>query len=137
MAVVNSSKFTLDEGVRWAINKYLENYQGDVIEECTKVTTEVARESVRKLKAASPKGPKGYAKGWTYKLDRGRMTHGATIYGKDGTYQIAHLLEHGHATRNGTNRKFPPTPAYPHIAKVEEWAVGEVVDRTIERLSSL
>lgn len=136
MALVNSSRFTLEEGIQWAIKEYIKDYNGDVIEEVSKVTTEVARASVKKLKAASP-GSGQYAKGWTYKLDKGRMTQGAVIYGKSGTYQIAHLLEFGHVTRNGTGRTYGNTKAYPHIKAVEEWAVGEVVDRTIERLSSL
>lgn len=137
MALVNSSRFTLDEGIQWAVKKYLQDYNGDIIEEVSKVTTEVARESVKKLKAASPKESGKYARGWTYKLDKGRMTHGATIYGKSGTYQLAHLLEFGHVSRNGTHRDYGTVKAVPHIKTVEEWAVGEVVDRTIERLSSL
>jgi hypothetical protein len=29
-------------------------------------------------------------------------------------------LEHGHVTRNGTNRSYDDTPAHVHIAPVEE-----------------
>ena len=133
MAVVNSSRFNVKEDIEWAMKKFLENYNGAVIEEVTTVIPEVAKEAVQKLKAQSPRGQKGkYAKGWTYKVDKGRLTVGATIYGKTGTYQLAHLLEYGHAKRNGGR-----TAAIVHIKPVEEWAVDEIMDRTIERLESI
>ncbi len=133
MAIVNSSRINVKEDIEWAMKKFLENYNGAVIEEVTEVIPEVAKEAVQKLKAQSPRGQKGkYAKGWTYKVDKGRLTVGATIYGKTGTYQLAHLLEYGHAKRNGGR-----TAAIVHIKPVEEWAVDEIMDRTIERLESI
>ena len=138
MAVVNSSRFNLKEGVSWAVQKWMENYNADVIEVMSEVIPEVAKESVKKLKQTSPKGSTGkYAKGWAYQLDKGRLRVGATVYGKNGTYQLAHLLEFGHVTRNGTGRVFDKTGAKEHIAPVEQWANDELIDRTIERLESL
>lgn len=133
MAVVNSSRINTKESIEWAVKKYLENYNLDVIEAVTEVVPEVAKEAVKKLKAESPKGSTGvYSKGWTYKLDKGRLTTGATIYGKHGTYQLAHLLEHGHARRGGGR-----VASIEHIKPVEEWLNDEIVDRTIERLKSV
>lgn len=134
MAVVNSSRINAKESIEWAVKKYLENYNGDVIEVVTEVVPEVAREAVKKLKAASPKGSEQkYYKGWTYTVNKGRLSTGATIYGKHGTYQLAHLLEHGHAKRGGGRE---PVKAIEHIKPVEEWLNEEIVDRTIERLNS-
>lgn len=137
--VINSSKFNTKESIEWAVNKYLEEYQGDVIEVVTQTTKEVAREAVKKLKENSPKrkGPKGgkYAKGWTYKLEKGRLSAGATIYGKSGTYQLAHLLEHGHALRGGGRSGRVKEKV--HIAPVEQWANDEIIDRTIRRLEGI
>ena len=131
--VKSSSRFNTKEATDWGISKFLETYQGDIIEELTEVTEEVAKEAVKKLKKASPKGATGkYAKGWTYKVDKGRLSVGATIYGKNGTYQLAHLLEHGHA-KVGGGRVAPQE----HIAPVEDWAVSEIIDRTIERLEGV
>ena len=137
MAVVNSSRFNMSEAIDWAVKKQLEDWQGDVLTVTGEVVQEVAREAVKRLKKESPrsdtKGHSGtYAKGWTYKVEKGRVRVGATVYGKPGTYQLAHLLEHGHAKRGGGR-----TNGIEHIKPVEEWAVGEVVDRTIERLEGI
>lgn len=132
--VINSSKFNTKESLEWAVNKYLEGYYTQVIETVTKVVPEVSREAVKKLKQESPKRPGGgkYAAGWTYKVDKGRLTVGATIYGKSGTYQLAHLLENGHAKRGGGR-----TAPIIHIKPIEEWTNDEIIDRTIERLEAI
>lgn len=135
MAVVNSSRFTLEEGIQSAIHKYLEEYSAEVMEVTDKLVVEVAEGSVKKLKAESPKR-KGkskhkYSKGWAYKLDKGRLRTGAVVYGKKGTYNLAHLLEYGHATRNGGRN----TKAIEHIKPVEEWAIKEFKERLERELS--
>ena len=122
-----ASDFALD------VKKILDQYSGDVFEAMAEVVPEVAKESAKKLKQESPKGKSGkYAKGWTSKAEKGRMTTTATIYGKTGTYQLAHLLEHGHATRNGGRTK-----PIVHIKPVEEWATEEVISRTAERIEKI
>lgn len=128
MAVVNSSRFNLKEGIEGAISKYLEEYSDEVIHATEKIVVDVAKDSVKKLKADSPKregaSKHQYSKGWTYKLDNKRLRVGAVIYGKKGTYNLAHLLEYGHVLRNG-GRTVGEASARPHIKKVEEWAIHE------------
>ena len=115
------------------IQDYLRVYDGAAVEALTETITEVARESVKKLKAESPKGATGdYAKNWRYQVERGRLRVGATVYGDKPTYSLAHLLEHGHAKRGG-GRVAPIV----HIAPVEEWAVDEVVDRYVTKMEGL
>ena len=102
MAVVNSSKMNFQDVVNDVLQDY---YRENVVETMTEVIPQVAKEAAKKLKQTSPKGASGkYAKGWAVKVETGRISVGATVYGKPGTYQLAHLLEHGHATRNGTGR---------------------------------
>lgn len=125
--VVNSSTFDFYEVVK----KYLDDYGGECIDVMTEVIPKVAKDAAKKLKAESPKGPKGYAKGWTVTVETGRMRVGAKVHGKHGTYQLAHLLEHGHANRGGGR-----TAARVHIKPVEEWAINEAVDRIIERMEA-
>lgn len=126
--VINSSKFDFRE----VVQKYLEEQRYEVIEAMSEAIDEVAKESVKKLKSTSPRG-KGqshqYYKGWAYKIEKGRLSHGSVVYGKTGTYQLAHLLEHGHAKRGGGR-----TNEYVHIKPVEEWAIDEVIDRTITKV---
>jgi hypothetical protein len=137
MAVVNSSRFNLKEGIETAIMKYLDNYSDEVIKATEETVVEIAQESVKKLKEESPKragnSKHKYSKGWTYELDRGRLRTGAVIYGKKGTYNLAHLLEYGHVLRNG-GRKVGEASARPHIKKVEEWAIEEFEKRLIDKI---
>ena len=129
--VINSSKFDFRE----VVQKYLEEQRYEVIEAMSEAIDEVAKESVKKLKATSPRGngqTHQYYKGWAYKIEKGRLSHGATVYGKTGTYQLAHLLEKGHAKRGGGR-----TNEYVHIKPVEEWAIDEVIDRTITKVERL
>jgi hypothetical protein len=131
MAVVNSSKMNFAEVVRDMLEK---QYYPQVVEVTTQVIGEVAKESVKKLKQGSPQGKSGkYAKGWTSKVETGRLTTGATVYGKHGTYQLAHLLENGHARRGGGRN----VDGITHIKPVEEWAIEETYQRIYERLEGL
>ncbi len=132
MAVVNSSKFNFKD----TIETYLTRYGADVFGEVMEAVDEVSKEAVKKLKAESPKGATGeYAKGWARKVDKGRIKVGATIYGKTpATYATAHLLEHGHVSRNGTGRTFGRVSERVHIAPVEEWATNELWDRIVTKL---
>ena len=114
------------------VKKILDEYQGDVVEVVAQTTKEVARDAVKKLKAESPRKTGRYAKGWTYNTEKGRLTASATVYGKSGTYQLAHLLEKGHAKRNGGRVR-----AIPHIAPVEEWANEELMSKTSRRLEGI
>lgn len=134
MAVTNSARFNLKEGVEGAIFKWLDDYNNEVLEAMEETITEVAKDSVKKLKAESPKGASGkYAKGWTYTLEKGRLRTGATIHGKKGTYNLAHLLEFGHAIVGG-GRAGGKTRAITHIEPVEKWAIEEFQRKLIRKL---
>lgn len=125
MATLNASALNFADVVQKCLNEY-----GD---ECTEALTEVvpkaAKDAAKRLKQASPKKTGKYAKGWTTKVETGRTWVSATVHGKSGTYQLAHLLEHGHATRNGGR-----VGGKTHIKPVEEWAVEEVADKLVEKL---
>lgn len=130
MAVINSSKFNFSENIKQMLDHYLID---DVVPAMYEAIDEVSKEAVRKLKAESPRGATGkYAKGWTRKMDGKRIYVGATVYGKSGTYQLAHLLEHGHAKRGGGRVK-----SLVHIAPVEDWAVKEAFDRMVDKLEGI
>lgn len=106
---------------------------GDAIYNATKeAIDEVSKEAVAKVKKNSPRRSGTYSKGWAKQITQGRLTYGATVYGKSGTYQIAHLLENGHATRNGGRTK-----AIAHIEPVDEWVAEELPKRIQEKLEDM
>jgi hypothetical protein len=110
-----------------ALENILKDYEIDISREVQQAAKEVASEAAKKLRKASPKKKKGggkYAKGWAVKRGEGS---GYVVYGMHGTYQLAHLLEHGHAKRNGGR-----TAAVVHIKPVEDWATEELLSRVRE-----
>lgn len=117
----------MQQNLQTQIQEILSDYGEDVEEELQKIVPDMAKEAVRKLKKTSPKRTGKYARGWTQKTEKGRMTVSSTVYNtKPG---LPHLLEYSHVLRNGGRSK-PEV----HIAPVEEWVNKEVVDRIEEAL---
>ena len=96
--------------------QYLENYKEDIDEEVEEVANKIGKEAVAELKQISPKGArKQYCKGWSLKKDKtGRNIYVVKVWNKTD-YQLTHLLEFGHATKNGSRTK-----PQPHIKPTEE-----------------
>lgn len=102
------------------IAKALEDYEDDISEVVEEVSNKIGKEAVEEVKQKSPKKRGSYAKGWTLKKDKqGKGKYSVKIHNKTD-YQLTHLLEFGHATRNGGRTK-----AIPHIRPVEQKYVKE------------
>lgn len=110
-----------------AINKYLNEYHEDINEDVRNTATEISKEAKAELERISPvseedvilKGgevhPKGqYAKGWTISTQTAKNVHSKKIWNRTD-YRLTHLLEFGHATRNGGRTK-----AIPHVRPTEK-----------------
>ena len=113
-----------------AVKDILQDYSVEVAKAATEAVQEVTKEATKKLRQTSPKRKGRYARGWTGKVEKTATTVDATVYGKTGTYQIAHLLEHGHARRGGGRN----VGGIEHIKPVEEWAIKEVEKRIREKV---
>lgn len=96
------------------ISKYLTEYSQEVKEELEQAKKETAEEAVKTLKSTSPKGKRGrYAKGW-----KATKEGDSYIIANPREASLTHLLEFGHALRNGGR-----TAAQPHIAPAEQEAI--------------
>lgn len=100
----------------------------DLATEDLKKSVRKAANSVKKdISANAPKDTGAYAKSWATKTTKETAnTLEITVHSRN-RYQLAHLLEHGHAKRGGGR-----TPARPHIAPAEEKA-EKVMEREIEK----
>lgn len=89
--------------------------------------TESAKTVKKEIQAGAPSRTGKYKKSWTAKKTK-ESSNGLviTVHSKD-RYQIAHLLEHGHAKRGGGR-----VAAIPHIASAETKGEEELLER-IER----
>lgn len=103
------------------INKILNEYAEDVDKDVSNLTKEFAKKGAQAVKEnARAFGWKDYASGWTSQFEKGRMSSQGVIYNKKPG--LPHLLEKGHAKRNGGR-----VPGRAHIAPVEEKLVNEFV----------
>lgn len=116
------SKAIKPENLEKKLQEYLTQCKEDIDEEVVETTNTVIKEAKQELIQTSPRSGIArntkYYKGWAIKNGvksrtvRNKYTR--VIWNKTN-YQLTHLLEFGHATRNGGR-----TQAQPHIRKVEE-----------------
>lgn len=115
-----------------AIKAELENYNVEVVKATNESIREAAKEATKILKNGGPyqKRTGAYQKDWAAK-QRERTNSvvtvgGYTVYNKEH-YQLTHLLEYGHQSRNGGRVR-----AFSHIAPVNE-QIGDMIAGMIER----
>ena len=110
-----------------AINKQLEEY-ATLTTEGVKSAVSKAGNTVRsEIKANAPSRTGAYAKSWSVKKTAESSNSLQVTVHSRNRYQLAHLLEFGHAKRNGGR-----VAAQPHIAAAEEKGVTEL-EQEIER----
>ena len=101
-----------------AINEALQEYRDLAAEDMKRVINEAGKTIRKEIKARAPKESGQYAKSWRVKkIHEDSQTVELMVYSLK-RYFLTHLLEHGHAKRNGGR-----VSARPHIAPAEE--VGE------------
>ena len=121
------------EELSTAIMKQLLEYKEDIDEEVIETTDSVVKEVIQELKETSPQGKgsraKPYYRGWSPKVNKKTgQTYTKVIWNKTN-YQLTHLLEFGHATRNGGR-----TRAFPHIRPVEEKYSTKFMEKLFKKI---
>lgn len=97
-------------GFSEAINQMLEETLAENEEALREHVVDACKVAKSDLRANSPRKTGDYAKGWAYKIkDTAEGSYHGTVYNKTD-YQLTHLLEKGHAKRNGGR-----VAAIPHI----------------------
>ena len=99
--------------------KQLGEYAEVTTDGMKKAVNDAGKTVKKEIQANAPVQSGKYKKSWTVK----KTAESATK-----RYQLAHLLEHGHAKRNGGRTK-----AIPHIAPAEELG-AEQLEQDIERM---
>lgn len=134
-----SEKIKPDE-LEKAVIDYLENYVEDIQDDVEESTNQITKEAKEELVKTSPRDgiarKTKYYKGWAVKngtKTRNNSYKYTKVVWNKTNYQLTHLLEFGHATRNGERTK-----AIPHIRPVEEkYGVkfADLLDKKIRRSS--
>ena len=112
------------------IEKTLRDYIGVTEEAAAKGVIDTADEAVDELHSASPAGSGRYGSWAEYNADWNRKNltgsskkvFSSVVY-NEKHYQLAHLLEKGHALKNGGR-----TRAFTHIAPVAEKAEKKLLE---------
>lgn len=108
----------------------LSEYSNEIAEEVKQACKEVSAEMTDNIKRDSPKRPKlgsHYSKGWRVKVEYEDSNNIRLRTYNATDYQLTHLLELGHAKKNGGR-----VEGKPHISTNEEKAKKELIER-IER----
>lgn len=115
------------------VSEILKAYSYEIQDGITELAEEVAKNGKNDLKNSKNTyqvRTGKYNKGWRVKLDKGDRYVHATIYNATD-YQLTHLLEKGHATRNGKR-----TRAFKHIEPIHDECCEKFesgVEKIIER----
>lgn len=123
-----SEKCTIDNLAK-TIMEGLQEY-ADVASEDVKTAVRKAGKNVKtEISANAPKRTGAYAKSWTVKTQKETVHSLEVVVHSKNRYQIAHLLEHGHAKRGGGR-----VAGIPHIAPAEEKAVKQLEEDIMKKL---
>ena len=102
------------ESVTAQMKELLDEIDNNVKELVEKESKESAKECAQKLRATSPKGPRGYANSWTFKKVDGSWI----TYNKDH-YQLTHLLESPHLIKNKKGEYGRTSPGHGQVIHIK------------------
>lgn len=105
-----------------AVNQILAEYKDKINVDVERITREVAKSAVADVKKGAPVRTGTYKKSIRAKATEKEINRSSTIIHANAAqnYRLTHLLEYGHATRNGGRTK-----AIPHWGPAEQKAIRE------------
>lgn len=123
-----SDKCTIDNLAK-TIMEGLQEY-ADLASEDVKAAVRKAGKNVKAdIAANAPKRTGAYSKSWTVKTQKETANSLEVVVHSKNRYQLAHLLEHGHAKRGGGR-----VAGKPQIAPAEEKAIKELEQEITRKL---
>lgn len=105
------------------VRQMLESYSKAKTAETKELIQETAETCKSEIKKASPKRTGKYRKGWTVTQEWEDSDSLRMRVRNESAWQLTHLLENGHAKKNGGRVR-----AYPHIKPAEESAVKRMIE---------
>lgn len=113
-----------------AFAEIVEKYKDDLVSATNDVVRDMGRKTAAAVRTSASAVTKGkYARNWTFTVE-GRVNPTAIIYNR--VPGLPHLIEFGHAKRNGGR-----VPGKPHVKPVEDKAVIEFEKELIKKLENL
>ena len=116
----------LDKEIMKSLNEYA-NFAADEMKKAVKDTTKNIR---KEIQANAPRDTGAYAKSWAIKTQKETSDSIDQVVHSRTRYQLAHLLENGHAKRGGGR-----VPGQPHIKPAEEKGKEQLVEDIKNALS--
>lgn len=104
----------------------LQEYADLATEDMKAAVKKAGNKAISDVQAGAPVMTGKYKKSWAVKTTKENANAMEVTVHSRNRYQLAHLLEFGHAKRGGGR-----TRAFPHIAPAEE-AAAELLEREVE-----
>ena len=104
----------------------LQEYADLATDDLKKAVKKAGDEAKKDIQNNAPVKTGAYKKSWTVKTTKETSNTMEVVVHSKNRYQLAHLLEFGHAKRGGGR-----TRAFPHIAPAEQRA-AELLEREVE-----
>lgn len=105
----------------------LQEYADLATDDMKAAVKKAGNEAKKDVQAGAPVKSGKYKKSWTVKTTKENSNSLELTVHSRNRYQLAHLLEFGHAKRGGGR-----TRAFPHIAPAEQKA-AELLEKEVER----
>lgn len=115
----------MSNGIEIQLKKIYMDFTNDVEVKAKKEFDDISKEGQAMLKRTSPHRTGAYASGW--KISN---RQGAVVIHNQDHWMLTHLLEKGHASRNGGR-----VPGKVHIATVQKWIEEEIPKRIEKSIS--